>query len=63
MVASSDDKKPLRANRVEVRPETLGRAERILPGTEGQNVPDDFSIPQAGIEDVDKALFNFFAKS
>lgn len=36
--------------------------ERIPTGYEGQNVPDDLSIPSCGIEDVDRALFNLFDK-
>ncbi len=47
-------------NRREVPPTLLGRAEVITQGYEGQNVPEDFSIPSANIEDVDIALFNFF---
>jgi len=34
--------------------------ERIGDGYEGTNIPDDFSIPSCGIEDVDEALFNKF---
>lgn len=54
---------PLPYNRRETDPTQLGRAEVIPQGFEGENVPDDFSIPSANIEDVDKALFNFFDKS
>ena len=32
----------------------------IPPKFEGENIPDDFSIPPCGIEDMDKALFNLF---
>lgn len=35
---------------------------RVPTGYEGTNVPDDFSIPSCGIEDVDQALFNYFDK-
>lgn len=42
---------------------TLGRAEVVAGGTEGNNVPDDFSIPSVGIRDVDKALFDAFDTS
>tara|TARA_R100001594_G_scaffold144257_1_gene193108 strand:- start:96 stop:1337 length:1242 start_codon:yes stop_codon:yes gene_type:complete len=35
---------------------------KIDTGREGQNIPDDFSIPSCGIEDVDRALFNLFDK-
>tara|TARA_Y100000034_G_scaffold131164_1_gene191329 strand:+ start:343 stop:1548 length:1206 start_codon:yes stop_codon:yes gene_type:complete len=36
-------------------------ARDALPtGYEGQNVPTDFSIPECGIEDVDRALFKLF---
>lgn len=34
----------------------------LLSGYEGQNVPEDFSIPSVGIEDVDRALFELFDK-
>lgn len=33
---------------------------KIPNGSEGTNVPENFSIPPCGIEDVDKALFDFF---
>jgi len=36
--------------------------EVLKKGYEGFNVPDDFSIPPCGIEDVDRALFNLFDK-
>ncbi len=36
---------------------------KIDTGYEGNNVPDDFSIPSCGIEDVDKAVFNLFDKT
>ena len=29
---------------------------------EGTNIPTDFEIPQCGIEDLDRALFNLFDK-
>ena len=32
----------------------------IPPKFDGENIPDDFSIPPCGIEDMDKALFNLF---
>ena len=35
---------------------------KIDTGYEGTNVPDDFSIPSCGIEDVDRAIFNLFDK-
>ena len=36
--------------------------EVLKKGYEGYNVPDNFSIPPCGIEDVDRALFNLFDK-
>ena len=33
---------------------------RIPTGYEGTNIPEDFSIPECTIEDVDRALFNLF---
>ena len=36
---------------------------KIDSGYEGTNVPDDFSIPPCGIEDVDRAIFNLFDKT
>jgi len=36
--------------------------EVLKKGYEGFNVPDNFSIPPCGIEDVDRALFNLFDK-
>jgi hypothetical protein len=35
-------------------------ADKIKSGYEGTNVPDDFSIPSVGIEDIDRAVFNLF---
>lgn len=35
---------------------------KLKKGYEGFNVPDNFSIPSAGIEDVDRALFDLFDK-
>ena len=34
----------------------------VATGYEGNNVPDDFSLPPCTIEDVDRALFNLFDK-
>jgi hypothetical protein len=36
--------------------------EKLKKGYEGFNVPDDFSIPSCGIEDVDRAVFELFDK-
>jgi hypothetical protein len=36
--------------------------EVLKKGYEGFNVPENFSIPPCGIEDVDRALFNLFDK-
>lgn len=38
------------------------RAGRLPTGVEGANVPENFSIPAATIEDVDRAIFNLFDK-
>lgn len=38
------------------------RAGKLPTGVEGTNVPSDFSIPPAVIEDVDRAIFNLFEK-
>jgi hypothetical protein len=38
------------------------KAWQIPNGYEGTNIPTDFSIPSCGLEDVDRALFNFFDK-
>ena len=35
---------------------------KLKKGYEGFNVPDNFSIPSCGIEDVDRALFELFDK-
>lgn len=35
---------------------------KIDTGYEGTNVPEDFSIPSCGIEDVDRAIFDLFDK-
>ncbi len=35
---------------------------QLRKGYEGTSVPNDFSIPSAGIEDVDRALFDLFDK-
>ncbi len=37
-------------------------ADKIKTGYEGTNVPDDFSIPPVGIEDIDRAIFALFDK-
>ena len=34
----------------------------VATGYEGDNVPEDFSLPACTIEDVDRALFNLFDK-
>lgn len=36
--------------------------EQIKKGYEGNNVPENFSFPSCGIEDVDRSLFNLFDK-
>ena len=36
--------------------------EKLPTGYEGENVPDDFSIPSCGIEDIDRAVFELFDK-
>lgn len=38
------------------------RRDRLPTGVEGQNVPTDFFIPGAGLEDVDRAIFELFEK-
>lgn len=40
----------------------MAEKETLKKGYEGFNVPDDFSIPPCGIEDVDRALFTLFDK-
>jgi hypothetical protein len=40
--------------------ETVDGSSRIPTGYEGTNIPDDFSIPECTIEDVDKAVFKLF---
>lgn len=40
----------------------MPETEKINKGYEGFNVPDDFSIPPCGIEDVDRAVFELFDK-
>jgi hypothetical protein len=42
--------------------ETVDGGQRIPTGYEGTNIPDDFSIPECTIEDVDKAVFKLFDK-
>lgn len=37
-------------------------SEQLKKGYEGFNVPDNFSFPSCGIEDVDRALFELFDK-
>ena len=39
-----------------------GESKRLPTGYEGQNVPDDFFIPECNIEDLDRAIFNLFDK-
>lgn len=51
------------ANRREDLPERLGRSEVIFGGYQGNNIPDDFNMPSADIEDVDRALFRWFDES
>lgn len=46
------------SNRRDQQP--LGRFDSISKGTDGANVPDDFTIPSLGIRDIDKALFDYF---
>lgn len=33
---------------------------KVVTGREGENVPEDFYIPPAGIEDVDRAIYDLF---
>jgi len=40
----------------------MPKQEKLKKGYEGYNVPDDFSIPSCGIEDIDRALFELFDK-
>jgi len=40
----------------------MSNREQIKKGYEGFNVPDNFSFPSCGIEDVDRALFDLFDK-
>src|SRR3990167_3759351 len=40
--------------------EVLDREGALPTGTEGQNVPTDFHIPEAGLGDVDRAVFELF---
>lgn len=35
-------------------------ADKLKSGYEGTNVPEDFSIPSVGIEDIDRAVFDLF---
>jgi len=35
-------------------------ADKLKTGYEGTNVPEDFSIPSVGIEDIDRAVFDLF---
>jgi hypothetical protein len=35
-------------------------ADKLKTGYEGTNVPEDFSIPSVGIEDIDRAIFDLF---
>lgn len=35
-------------------------ADKLKSGYEGTNVPEDFSIPSVGIEDIDRAIFELF---
>lgn len=37
--------------------------EKLKKGYEGYNVPENFSFPSCGIEDVDRALFDLFDKT
>lgn len=40
----------------------MAREEKLNKGYEGFNVPNNFSFPSCGIEDVDRALFELFDK-
>ena len=40
----------------------MSTKEQLKKGYEGFNVPDNFSFPSCGIEDVDRALFELFDK-
>lgn len=40
--------------------EVFDREGALPTGTEGQNVPTDFHIPEAGLGDVDRAVFELF---
>ena len=48
-------------SRYETR-EFIDGSKRIPTGYEGNNIPDDFFIPECNIEDVDKAVFKLFDK-
>lgn len=48
--------------RVRDLPTAVDRAGKLPTGIEGQNVPEDFSIPPVGIEDVDRSMFELFDK-
>lgn len=43
--------------RQNIRQESINR---IASGYEGDNIPEDFSIPACSVEDVDKAVFDLF---
>lgn len=58
--------RPGGTNRREYQPERIpggATPPRIPTAYEGNNIPTDFTIPPAGIADVDRALFNFFNRS
>ena len=61
---ATGDKLPIGiTNRRELLPERVAGTPFIPNGYQGNNIPNDFNLPPATIEDVDRALFNFFNKS
>ena len=38
-------------------------AERLPTGYDGDSIPEEFFIPECGLEDVDKAIFDYFDKT
>lgn len=41
-------------------PTVVDRSGKLPTGIEGQNIPEDFSIPSVGVEDVDRSVFKLF---
>jgi len=61
---SADNKLPVgTTNRRERLPERPTDTDFVPLGYQGNNIPDDFTVAPATIEDVDRALFNFFDKT